>query len=305
MRLRLRPRPEAQLPEASQSGARTPPELILSEPIAPAPASRAQLRSARRLLRRKDRTQTRRFLAEGRQAVSEALRSPGTVLDLLVSAEAVDRHQDLLLEATQASVPLAVASERDLTGLVDTVTPQGLVAVCRSVDVSVEEALVGSPRLVVLCAQVRDPGNLGTVIRCADAFGADAVLVSSDSVDLYNPKTVRASTGSLFHLPISTGVDLATAADAARVAGMQVLGADGGGSASIDDLARSGELARATLWVLGNEAWGLPKEHVALVDRLVALPMYGRAESLNLSAAAAVFLYASASAQRHTPPTRH
>jgi len=265
-----------------------------------------QLRSARRLLRRKDRTQARLFLAEGRPAVLEALRAaPGAVLDLLVSAEAVDRHQDLLHEAARASVPLAVASERDLSALADTVTPQGLVAICRNVDVGLDEALAGSPRLVVLCAQVRDPGNLGAVIRCADAFGADAVLVSSDSVDLYNPKTVRASTGSLFHLPISTGIDLATAASSARAAGMRILGADGAGSATIDDVARSGELARPTVWVLGNEAWGLPKEHLALIDQLVALPMYGRAESLNLSTAAAVFLYASASAQRQNPPTRH
>jgi TrmH family RNA methyltransferase len=153
----------------------------------------------------------------------------------------------------------------------------------------------------VLCDQVRDPGNLGTVIRCADAFGADAVLVSTDSVDLYNPKTVRATTGSLFHLPISVDVDLVDAVATARAAGLATFGADGAARRGVDELASSGELARPVLWVFGNEAHGLPAEHAGLLDALVALPMYGRAESLNLSTAAAVILYETATAQRSAP----
>lgn len=276
-------------------------ELTNDPPIAPPLASQGQLRSARRLLRRRDRTAAGRFLAEGRQAVAEALGRPGAVLELLVADDALERHQDLLNVAVRASVPVATAPARDLAQLADTVTPQGLIAVCRTVDVSLAEAMTGTPRLVVLCDQVRDPGNLGTVIRCADAFGADAVLVSTDSVDLYNPKTVRASTGSVFHLPVSVVVDLDAAVTAARDTGLQVLGADGAGPATVQDLARSGELAQPTMWVLGNEAWGLPVDHAEQLDRLVALPIYGRAESLNLSTAAAVFLYASASAQRASP----
>lgn len=273
-------------------------EFTIDEPIAPAPASLGLLRSARRLLRRKDRVESGRFLAEGRQAIGEALGRPGTVLDLLVADDTVQRHQDLLNIAVRAAVPVALASARDLATLSDTVTPPGLVAVCRQVDVTLDEALADDPRLVVLCDQVRDPGNLGTVIRCADAFGADAVLVSQDSVDLYNPKTVRASTGSVFHLPVVTGVDVAEATDHARSRGLQVFGADGGGQATVDDLATAGRLAEPTLWVMGNEAWGLPDGHAELLDALVAVPIFGRAESLNLSTAAAVFLYASATAQR-------
>jgi TrmH family RNA methyltransferase len=195
-------------------------------------------------------------------------------------------------------VRVAAASGREVAQLSDTVSPQGLVAVCHTIDVPLADALDQSPQLVVLCDQVRDPGNLGTVIRCADAFGADAVLISTDSVDLYNPKTVRASTGSLFHLPVTVGVDVAVAVDQARIGGLQVFGADGGGQSSLDDLSRSGELARPTLWVMGNEAWGLADGHAELLDRLIAVPIFGRAESLNLSTAAAVFLYASATAQR-------
>ncbi|MGI8457387.1 MAG: TrmH family RNA methyltransferase [Propionibacteriaceae bacterium] len=259
--------------------------------------SPGRLRSARRLLRRKDRAELGRFLAEGRQAVGEAL-DAGAVLELLVAADAVPRHQDLLNVAVRAGVPVAAAPAADFQALTDTVTPQGLIAVCRVLDVPLADAFTGTPALVVLCEQVRDPGNLGTVIRCADAFGADAVLVSADSVDLYNPKTVRATTGSLFHLPIAVGVDLGAAVGVARDKGLQVFGAEGGGPCSLDDLADSGELARPTLWVLGNEAWGLTEEHRDLLDRTVAIPVYGRAESLNLSTAAAVLLYATASARR-------
>ena len=256
------------------------------------------MRSARRLLRRKERTALGQFLAEGRQAVGEALARPGTVTDLLVGDDVVGRHQDLLGAAAETGVRVGTVPPALLATLSDTVTPQGVLAVCDSVDVPLATALAGSPRLVVLCDQVRDPGNLGTVVRCADAFGADAVLVSTGSVDLYNAKTVRASTGSIFHLPVALEVGLADAVARARELGMAVYGADGGGSASVDDLASTGRLGRPVLWVMGNEAWGLPAGDAALLDDLVALPMYGRAESLNLSTAAAVFLYATATAQR-------
>ena len=252
--------------------------------------------------RRKDRQLARRFLTEGRQATSEALRRPGTVIELIVAADCVGRHSDLLDIASSASVRVVIAPARAVAELAATVTPQGVIAVCQMIDVPLDEALAGNPRLVVLCDQVRDPGNVGTVIRCADAFGADAVLISLDSVDVYNAKAVRATTGSLFHLPLTIGVDLADAASLARNAGLQILGADPGAPATVDHLARSGALAKPTLWVLGNEAWGLPAEHASMLDRLVALPIYGRAESLNLSTAAAVLLYASATAQRASGP---
>jgi RNA methyltransferase, TrmH family len=263
-----------------------------------AAASQGTLRAARRLLRRKDRHTARRFLVEGRQATTEALRRPGTAIELIVADDSVDQHRDVLDMASDLGVPIAVGSTRDVAELSATVTPQGLVAICHMIDVSAAEALAGAPRLVLLCDQIRDPGNLGTVIRCADAFGADAVLVSRDSVDVYNTKTVRATTGSLVHLPLALAVDFAEAVTLARESGLQIFGADAAAPYTINDLALSDELAQPTMWVMGNEAWGLAPEHQALLDRLVALPLYGRAESLNLSTAAAVFLYASATAQR-------
>ena len=259
------------------------------------------LRSARRLLRRKERERDRRFLAEGPQAVAEAL-AAGATDEVLVADELVERHRPLLDRATANGVRVSVAASTALADLADTVHPQGVLAICRSIDLPLTQVLRGSPRLVVLCDQIRDPGNLGTVIRCADAFGADAVLVSRNSVDLYNPKAVRASTGSLFHLPLAVEVDLDEAVTLARAAGLAVLGADGNATETTEDLARTGALARPVLWVLGNEAWGLPAERADRLDRLVGLPMYGRAESLNLATAAAVLLYATATAQRASEP---
>jgi RNA methyltransferase, TrmH family len=219
-------------------------------------------------------------------------------VDVLVAEDVVDRYADLLDRAAALGIQVSRAAADAVAAVSDTVTPPGIVAICRNVDISLADALTDSVRLVVLCDRIRDPGNLGTVIRCADAFGADAVLVSQDSVDLYNTKAVRASTGSVFHLPLVTEVEFSAAVGTAHSAGLQVLGADGGASCTIDDLQESGQLALPTMWVLGNEAWGLPEDRANQLDRLVAVPMYGRAESLNLSTAAAVLLYASASAQR-------
>ncbi|MFT3970426.1 MAG: RNA methyltransferase [Micropruina sp.] len=268
-----------------------PERLELPEP------SQAVLRAARALLRRKERRATSKFLVEGPQAVREALKQPGVVEAVFFRWAAVHDHVELLAAARDAGVTHYAVSEQNIATITDTVTPQGVVAVCRTLDVPLEEAITPEVRLVVICAQIRDPGNAGTVIRCADAFGADAVILSSDSVEVYNPKTVRASVGSVFHLPLVVGVDLAEAIDACRAAGLQVFATDGEAGTELTDL--TDRLAEPTAWVMGNESWGLPVEHLKLADSTVAVPIYGQAESLNLATAAAVCLYASASAQ-HT-----
>ncbi len=271
-----------------------------SEPIQLPEPSSAVLRAARALLRRKERRTAGKFLAEGPQAVREALKVPGAVETMFFRWAAVRDHVELLDAARAANVPHYAVSEQNIATLTDTVTPQGVVAVCRVIDVPLHEAVTDGAALVVICAQIRDPGNAGTVIRCADAFGADAVILSSDSVEVYNPKTVRASVGSIFHLPVVTGVDLAEAIDACRAAGLQVFATDGEAGTELTDLAD--RLNLPTAWVMGNESWGLPTEHLQLADTTVAVPIYGAAESLNLATAAAVCLYASASAQHTSQP---
>lgn len=250
------------------------------------------------MLRRKERVARGEFLAEGPQAVRESLGAAAPPRLVLTTQRASERHADLLARALGAGINCSVISEDELATITDSATPQGIVAVCRTLDVELETALAGNPRLVVCCAEIRDPGNAGTVIRCADAAGADAVILGSASVDLYNPKTVRATTGSLFHLPIVVNAELPAALARCREQGLQVLAAAGGAPYALDEMSRNGELAGPTVWLLGNEARGLDEDQLALADRAVSVPIYGAAESLNLSTAAAVCLYASAFAQR-------
>jgi len=258
-----------------------------------------RLSAARRLNKRAFRQRERAFLAEGPQAVAEAFHCGAQVTDLFVTVPARSRHHDLVAAIAAAGIPVHVVSGEVMDELAQTVTPQGLLAVCGFVDVPLAEVTArGKPGLVALLANVRDPGNAGTVLRTADAAGAHAVVFADASVDPYNGKCVRASAGSLFHLPVVAGAKLEDAIVTLREAGLRIVAADGRAGRSLDDPEVQAHLAAPTAWMFGNEAWGLPPELVVLADEPVAVPIYGRAESLNLAAAAAVCLYASARAQR-------
>jgi TrmH family RNA methyltransferase len=252
-----------------------------------------RVKAARLLAKRSFRERDRLFLAEGPQAVREALADGGVMTELFVTSQGRSRHPELAAQATRQGVPVHEVSGEVMTELAQTITPQGLLGVCRFVDRPLAELISAAPRLVVVLANVRDPGNAGTVLRTADAAGAAGVVFAAASVDPYNSKCVRASAGSLFHLPVVAGPDLAAALAALRAAGLQVLAADGSATSTLD--APGGpDLTRPTAWLFGNEAWGLPDSLLELADDVVAVPIYGRAESLNLAAAAAVCLYASA-----------
>ena len=258
-----------------------------------------RLKAARRLNKRAFRQRERAFLAEGPQAVAEAFHCGAQVTDLFVTVPARSRHHDLVAAMAAAGIPVHLVSGEVMDELAQTVTPQGLLAVCGFVDVPLAEVTArGRPQLVALLANVRDPGNAGTVLRTADAAGAQAVVFADASVDPYNGKCVRASAGSLFHLPVAAGARLEDAVVTLREAGLRIVAADGRAGRPLDDPEVQARLAEPTAWMFGNEAWGLPPELVALADEPVAVPIYGRAESLNLAAAAAVCLYASARVQR-------
>ncbi|WP_306214693.1 TrmH family RNA methyltransferase [Actinoplanes sp. RD1] len=243
--------------------------------------------AAKRLQRRRDRDKAGRFLAEGPQAVRSAL-AAGVVLDLFGTDEALTRHGDLAMQAPVVSP----VTEEALAALAETVQPQGLVAVCEQVDVSLPEALAKEPRLVAVLAEIRDPGNAGTILRTADAAGATTVIFAGDAVDPYNGKCVRSSAGSLFN------VDIVRAPLDVILPGFTNLATTGYGDTDLDALIDDGSLAAPTAWWFGSEAHGLPAEVLKYADKRVRVPIYGGAESLNLSAAAAVCLYASARAQR-------
>ncbi|MEN9715008.1 MAG: hypothetical protein RJA35_475 [Actinomycetota bacterium] len=249
-----------------------------------------------RLSKKDARSQTGLFLLEGLQGLKEALHTPKLIVELYATPECIERYPNLFEQLKAARVELTVVSDRVLDAMCDTTTPQGVVAVCQQVHVSLASVLKAKPKLVAVLSQVRDPGNAGTVLRAADAAGADAVIFTDNSVDIYNPKVVRSTTGSLFHLPIVQGVTVESAIADLRAAGLQVFAADGGGDI-ITELP-AGTLTKPTAWVFGNEAWGFEKETLDAVDRVVGLPLYGPAESLNLATAASVCLYQSAFAQR-------
>lgn len=258
----------------------------------------SRVRAVARLARRAARLETGHFLLEGPQAVSEALHYRSElVLELFATPTALERHTDLADAARQAEVEIEFVTESVLEQMADTVTPQGFVAVCRQFPTSVKDIFAASPRLIAILEEVRDPGNAGTIIRAADSAGADAVILSGRSVDLYNPKVVRSSTGSIFHLPIAVGASLPDVRARSAAAGLQVLAADVKGEDMLHARA-SGVLAEPTAWLFGNEARGLSDEDLAQVDRAIRVPIYGSAESMNLATAASVCLYESAFAQR-------
>lgn len=258
----------------------------------------SRVKDVGRLAKRTFRHRGRRFVVEGAQAVSEASRTPGILLELLVTAEAENRHGRLVEEVRAGGAQVYRVSREVMSELAQTVTPQGLLGICRFLDMPLGDALAREPALLVVLAHVRDPGNAGTVLRAADAAGAGAVVFTEASVDPYNGKCVRASAGSLFHLPIVLGGGVVSIVESLRGAGIRVMAAAGEGARTIDAALDDGTLAAPTAWVFGNEAWGLPAEARENADETLRVPIHGHAESLNLAAAAAVCLYTSARARR-------
>ena len=257
-----------------------------------------RVRQVAKLAKKQRRRDARMFLVEGPQAVREALSSaPDVVLELFVTHASTDKHSDVIELAKKAGVDIVPATDEVLMAMCDTVTPQGVLAVCGFVDSPLDQVVSGDPRNVAVLHEVKDPGNVGNIIRSADAAGADAVIVTESSGDVYNPKAVRATTGSLFHIPVVTGVSFEATMGALRQAGLRTCATQASGT-DISELAANGGLAQPTAWIFGNEAHGLADEEAAQADARVAVPLYGRAESLSLQTAAALCLYQTAFAQQ-------
>jgi TrmH family RNA methyltransferase len=257
-----------------------------------------RVRGVAKLAKRDARLDTGLFLLEGPQAVTEALTyRPELLMELFVTPTALDKYPEIARLADETDLEVEFVTEDVIDSMADTVTPQGVIAVCRQFPTSLKDILAGEPKLIAILEEVRDPGNAGTIIRAADAAGADAIILTGRSVDLYNPKVVRATTGSIFHIPVAVVPELETVVEKVKGFGLRVLAADIKG----DDLlaARTGGLLDGpTAWLFGNEARGLGDEHFKLADSAIAVPIYGRAESMNLATAASVCLYESAFAHR-------
>ena len=272
-----------------------------------------RVRSVRALAGRSVRERRGSFLVEGPQSVREIVRfRPGQVQELVLTPDAADRHPEVLAEARSAGIRVRTGTPEVLAAM--SPDAQGILAVADLWDATAT-ALPHAPRLVAVLCTVRDPGNAGAVIRAADAAGADAVVLAGESVDPFNPKVVRSTAGSLFHLPVLRSPDLRAVLGALREAGCGILAADGTAPYDLDDLldlaagaavpvapagngAVAPDLRAPTAWLFGNEAHGLSEAELAAADAAVRVPLRGAAESLNLATAAAVCLYASARAQR-------
>ena len=258
--------------------------------------SAAKVRRVARLSQKDARSETGLFLLEGPQGLKEAVAYPELIDEVFFTTDARAALSGEFELLAQAGVQLTEVSDAALKQMSDTNTPQGVIAVCQQLDITLDDLLGSKPRLIAFLANVRDPGNAGTVLRAADAAGADAVIFSENSVDLYNPKLVRSTAGSLFHVPVVIDANLESTISALRASGIQVFAANAGGERL--PLPQS-ELAEPTAWLFGNEAWGFDPEVLDAVTKQVAVPIYGDAESLNVATAASICLYASAFAQNH------
>lgn len=278
-----------------------------------------KVKAVARLATRAGRKATGHYLVEGPQAVREALKAEATSGGVIVSVYATETFLGTSAEFSEllqdAKVSPREVTDEVLGAMADTITPQGIIAVARVIESGLDELLETKPRLIAVLCRVQDPGNAGTILRAADAAGADAVLFTRGSVDIYNPKTIRSTVGSLFHLPVLGNIDLDELVRAAAAQGIQLLAADGYAEHDLDGLQDAAvlrrvgqgpeasgaapELSAATAWLFGNEGQGLAETEKNAADYQVAVPLYGVAESLNVSTAATLCLYASARAQRN------
>ncbi|RAV32356.1 TrmH family RNA methyltransferase [Corynebacterium heidelbergense] len=259
--------------------------------------------AAAKLHRAAARRKAQRFLAEGENAVSAAL-SYGSVLEVFATPAAAERFDNVL---RGSDVPLSLITDRAAERLSETVQSTGLFALCRFQLRPAGDILPGS-RLLSVAVETAEPGNAGTLIRVSDACGADGVIFTGNSVDPLGGKAVRASAGSVFHLPVAREDDVAETIAQLKQEGLVVLATAMRGDCSLDDLSREAGregvprplLTQRTAWLFGNEAHGLG-DWLDLADVRVSIPMYGRAESLNLATAASICLYESAKAHHRAP----
>ena len=248
--------------------------------------------AAVKLHRHVGRRRAARFLVEGPNLVEAALRR-GLVCEVFATEAASDRFGSMI-----SGVPVHLVTERAAKALSETVTPVGLVAVCTAPETTLREVLAASPRLVAVAVEMSEPGNAGTLIRTANAMGADAVVFAGNSVDPYNGKCLRSSAGSIFSLPVVAEKDAGATLSELAAAGLQVLATTVDGEVALDSPDLQTALAGPTAWLFGPEAHGLPAELAASATHRVHIPMPGSAESLNVASAAAICLYQSAQAHR-------
>lgn len=252
--------------------------------------------AVRALHARQGRRKSGRFVVEGPQAVRSALAAGVVIRDLFMDDDAGAAFPDIVSTARERGLDVCRATPEVLAAMGETAQPQGVLAVCDQLPAGDLDAVMAAPGPVVVLDAVTDPGNVGTVIRTADAVGAAGVVLTSGSADVHNGKVVRSTAGSLFHLPVLSGFEIEAVTDAATRHGRSVAVATGDATVDLFGAVDDGLVGARTCWVVGSEAHGVSEAARAAATLAVRIPMAGRAESLNAAVAAAVVLYVTAHA---------
>lgn len=255
----------------------------------------SRVQAAKRLLRRAPRTEQGEFLVEGLRTVREALLAGAPMQALFLDPTKAHEIKEVARLAESRSIRVDEVSPAVMRAISATTTAPGVVGVCRFVDIAAHELIRRRLSLVTVLGQVRDPGNAGTIIRTSRAAGAEAIFVAAGTVDVYNPKLVRAAAGALFSLPLARDVRLGWLMDELGNHRINRVAADPRGDTVYDRV----DMVEPTAFLLGNEAWGLPPELLGAVDVSVSIPMAGSFESLNVAVAAGVLLFEAARQRRN------
>jgi len=268
--------------------------------------SKRRIAELSRLKTKKGRGQQGRFLIEGLRLCEEAADSTWPIESILYTApfEQKPRGRRLLRKLQTRRVELVSVRSPVLDKLSDTVTAQVIICVAKMKSVRLSDLWEKNPRVLVALHGLGDPGNVGTLIRTADAFGTGGVILSGDTVELYNPKVIRSTMGSMFHLPVLDEIDLKKTISQLKRRRFKILGTDVRSGRKIERMNRSGRVCL----LIGSEPEGLDKELLQLCDDVIRVATSGRAESLNAAVAGGIVLYELTkqrmSAQRLKPRVR-
>jgi RNA methyltransferase, TrmH family len=238
---------------------------------------------------KKNRDHLGQYIIEGFKLIEEALEYHRSFYLLILTEVASNSIEGdaLMSKCDEANIPVYIGSDKVFAEVSEMDTPQGVLAVIYKQEQRIEEVIENKSFNIAILDEVRDPGNVGTIIRTADACGINAVILSKGCVDLYNGKTIRATMGSMFHIPVFTDVEIVELIIRLKSMGAMVLGADPHSNISCIDTKVDG----STAIVIGNEANGLRDEVKAVTTKNITIPMPGKAESLNAGIAAAILMY--------------
>lgn len=250
--------------------------------------SKAKLHYLRKLTQKKYRQEERKFLVEGMLVIEEAINAKWNVEYLLATLNFLEdaASKKLIALMTKYQIPLYEMLDKELRELTDVVTSQGVIAVVSQEKQTIKDIQKKKKNLIVALDRITNPGNLGTLIRTCDWFGVDGILISDNSVELFAPKVIRATMGSLFHFPIVPDVELTEVLEFLRKSGYSIIACSANAKESISNIQRFDN----QIFIFGSEAHGIRPEVLALADEEVSIPKYGKAESLNVAIACGVAL---------------